>query len=184
MSTYEDIKIKDAYGNHLVIQITNSINLKIEDQFDCVSLSARYDHGFGFSQLFRFVQDKESKEIETICDHANATSTPKFLPMNASKKWRVLVTPVIKSNDKKNTDIYRELMLSIIKEIQSIQCASILFSQYGLMLSNKIHQFDGIIKVLNELKLVSFQKIHTIRFEIDSRYSNKVHDQFAKGLLN
>jgi 1,4-dihydroxy-2-naphthoyl-CoA synthase len=184
MSIYEDIKIKDAYGNHVVIQITNSINLKIEDQFDCVSLSARYDHGFGFSQLFRFVQDKESKEIEAICDLVNVTSTPKLLPINASKKWRVLVTPVIKSNNNKNTDIYRELMLSIIKEMQSIQGASILFSQYSLMLSYKIHQFDGIIKALNELKLVSFKKIHTIRFEVDSRYSNKVRDQFAKGLLN
>ena len=184
MPIYEDIKIKDVYGNHLVIQITSPINLKIEDQLDCVSLSARYDHGFGFSQLFRFVQDKESKQIEGICDQANATSTPKFLPMNSSKKWRVLVTPVIKSNDNENTAIYKELMLSIIKEIQSIQCGSILFSQYMLMLSNKIHQFDGIIKALNELKHVSFQKIHTIRFEIDSRYSNKVHDQFSKGLLN
>ena len=61
------IRIQDRHGKAMVIQIRN-FDLGIEESFDCVTLSARYDHGFGFSQLFRFVNDKESKEIKVICD--------------------------------------------------------------------------------------------------------------------
>jgi hypothetical protein len=52
-----DIHIKDSHNNILVIQIRDH-QLDVDDSFDCVTLSARYDHGFGFSQLFRFVDDK------------------------------------------------------------------------------------------------------------------------------
>ena len=74
-----DLSIQDGRGNILAIQIRN-FGLDVDRSFDCVTLSARYDHGFGFSQLFRFVDDKESKLIETICDSANFEVVPKLLP--------------------------------------------------------------------------------------------------------
>ena len=61
LSNNKDIPIKDSQSKILTIQIRN--HLLIEDgSFECVTLSARYDHGFGFSQLFRFVDEKKSKE--------------------------------------------------------------------------------------------------------------------------
>jgi hypothetical protein len=180
----DEIKIRDTCGNLVVIEFFDSINLHLNDNFDCVTLSARYDHGFGFSQLFRFVDHKESKEIAVICDQANATLTPKLLPLHVSKKWRVLVTPVIKSNDAQNRNIYKQLMLSIINEVQNVAGTKILFSQYGLMLSHKAHHFDGIIEALVELKSRSFNEIRTISFEIDSRYKTRVRDQFANVLCS
>ena len=177
----DSIRIQDRHGKAMVIQIRN-FDLGIEESFDCVTLSARYDHGFGFSQLFRFVDDKESKEIKSICDSSNAEVLPKFLPASVSKKWRVLVTPVIKSNEQRYADFYRQLMLGVVQQAQSVFTTKLIFSQYWMMFTYKEHHFEGVIRALNELKQESFGSLEVIRFEVDSKHSKAVFKQFFKGL--
>ena len=176
-----DLSIQDGRGNILAIQIRN-FGLDVDRSFDCVTLSARYDHGFGFSQLFRFVDDKESKLIETICDSANFEVVPKLLPSSVSKKWRVIVTPVIKSNELRYQDFYKQLMLDVLAQAQLIFTTKLLFSQYGMMMTIKEHQFEGVISALNELKLSSFGSLEKICFEVDSKYLSSVYRQFENGL--
>ena len=104
------ILIQDLLGNVLKIQISK-FQLDVDLEFDCVSLSARYDHGFGFSQLFRFVDDKESKEIEAICDVSNEEVAPRLLPPVVSKNWRVIVTPVIQALNELKKETFGSLEL-------------------------------------------------------------------------
>ena len=177
----KDIHIKDSHNNILVIQIRDH-QLAVDDSFDCVTLSARYDHGFGFSQLFRFVDDKESIEIEAICDASNAEVVPKFLPPYVSGKWRVLVTPVIKSNESRYADYYKQLMLDVVQHAQNIFTSKLLFSQFWMMFTYKEHHFEGVIRALNQLKQGSFGGLEIIRFEVDSRHSKTVLGQLTKGL--
>ena len=175
------ILIQDLLGNVLKIQISK-FQLDVDLEFDCVSLSARYDHGFGFSQLFRFVDDKESKEIEAICDVSNEEVAPRLLPPGVSKNWRVIVTPVIKSNEPRYMDFYRQLMLDVIKQAQSVFATKLLFSQYGMMMAHKRHQFDGVIQALNELKKETFGSLELIRFEVEPSHLRSIHQQFSRGL--
>ena len=181
LSNNKNIPIKDSQSNILTIQIRDHL-LIADESFECVTLSARYDHGFGFSQLFRFVDEKKSKEIEAICDASNAEVVPKFLPLSVSNKWRVLVTPVIKSNESQYADFYKQLMLDVVQQAQSILASKLLFSQFGRMFTYKVHHFEGVIRALNELKQGSFGCLEIIRFEVDSKHSGAVLNQFTKGL--
>lgn len=180
-SPLADLSIQDCLGNTLEIQIRN-FGLDVEKSFDCVTLSARYDHGFGFSQLYRFVDDKESKLIEAYCDSANSEVMPKLLPGSVSKNWRVIVTPVIKSNDPRYQDFYKQLMLDVLDQAKLVFATNLLFSQYGMMMNLKEHQFNGVLSALNELKTLSFGSLEKIRFEVNSKFLPSVYRQFANGL--
>ena len=56
--------IKIYFGGFLSPLVSNN-PIKI----DCVTISPRYDHGFGFSKLFRVVDDKDSIEIKNLLIH-------------------------------------------------------------------------------------------------------------------
>jgi len=180
-SEFNQITVYDANGATLVVQLSDFDESFKTEGFDCVSLSARYDHGFGFSQLYRFVDDKESKDIVEVCDLANAEVASKFLHPSVSKRWRVLVTPVIKSNDLKFKDFYKQLMLEVIDQAHSIAATKLLLSQFNRMFTYKEHQFEGIIEALSEFKRGSFGYLELIRFEVDSKHKKTAFAQLSKG---
>jgi hypothetical protein len=181
-SEFHQITIFDANGATLIVQLCELDESFKMEGFDCVSLSARYDHGFGFSQLYRFVDDMESKDIVKVCDIANTEVASKFLHPSVSKEWRVLVTPVIKSNDLKFKDFYKQLMLEVIDQAHSIAATKLLLSQFNRMFTYKEHQFEGIIEAFNEIKRGSFGNLELIRFEVDSKHKKAVFTQLSKGL--
>ena len=73
-------------------------------------------------------------------------------------------------------------MLDVIKQAQSVFATKLLFSQYGMMMAHKRHQFDGVIQALNELKKETFGSLELIRFEVEPSHLRSIHQQFSRGL--
>lgn len=167
---FEHIHLVDSQGKILTIDICDFEITDTLSRFDCVSLSARYDHGFGFSKLYRFVEDKESEEIKCICDSVNETNEAMALPQNASLRWRVILTPIVKTNTEQKVGKYKTIMNDVITIAKSLKVKALLLSQYGLMFNYKNYQVLGICEALQELKQIGFGEIKNICFEVDSRY--------------
>jgi len=154
------------------------------DIFDCVSMTARYDNGFGFSQLYRFVEDKESQDIKDCCDLVIAENKPKLLPMMSSGRWWIVVTPIVKGDGYKQRESCKSIMKNIFElSQQSPVCATKLFiSQFKYMLDYREEQLSGILEALQDLKDRSFGSLNLIYFEVDSRFKDRfaqqIRDQF------
>lgn len=180
---FEHIHLVDAHGKGLTIDICDFEITDTLSRFDCVSLSARYDHGFGFSKLYRFVEDRESEEIKSICDSVNETKEARVLPQNASLRWRVILTPIVKTNTEQKVEQYKAIMNDVITIAKSIEVKALLLSQYGLMFNYKNYQVLGICEALQELKQSGFGEIKHICFEVDSRYKKIFISQLRNSLI-
>jgi len=171
----------DSKNNKLVIKIRDfKLTLPELEDINCVSITARYDHGFGFSQLYRFVFDKDNQIIKDLCDEVHKKNKSKLLP-NELSKWKVFLTPIVKGNGKKDKELCSKIMSDIIKNSNS---ESILITQFSFMYSFKEQQFDGIFEVIKEMKKTSFGNLKILFFEIDTRYKNMFIDQLRSKLRN
>jgi len=179
----ESLYICDCDNNGLSIIFGDFEPTKEIFNFDCVSLSARYDHGFGFSQLYKFVNDKESEEIKRLCDQANANQKTILLPKQVSSKWRVLLTPVIKTNDERDILVYKNLMADIFNKCHELHSKALYMSQYSLMMSYKNHQIKGIIEAFQELKKAKFNGVEKVYFDVDMRFRQHFYSEFRKNLV-
>lgn len=172
------------------------------NRIDCAAITARYDHGFGWSQLYRFVVDKEDQEIKDICDWVNTNNKSSLLPsrlpniLQASvtpsvkkdvpNNLRVIVTPIVKGNSLIEKDQCKGIMRDIIDLSQSDggQSQSLLITQFGFMLSYREQHFDGIVEAIKERQTSSFLNLREIIFEVDDKYELRFLNQLSKRLIN
>ena len=194
------ICVRDSIGQTLTIMV----NSTDEDRkrIDCASITARYDHGFGWSKLYRFVVDKEDQEIKDICDWVNANNKSRLLPprfsnslqesvapsvkKDVSNNLRVIVTPIVKGNSLIEKDRCQGIMRDIIDLSQSdgIHSQSLLITQFGFMLSYRDQHFDGIVEAIKERQISSFLNLREIVFEVDGKYELSFFNQLRKRLIN
>lgn len=156
------------------------------NKFDCVCLTARYDHGFGFSQLYRFVDNKESQAIKDCCDVARQENRAMLLPKDVSNKWNVIVTPIVKGNSINEKDLCKEIMKEILdlSQLNGIISKKLLISQFGYFFSYKEQQFNGIFEAIKEMQEASFGKLDLIYFEVDTRYRKRFYNQLRKFFIS
>jgi len=148
------------------------------DIFDCVSMTARYDNGFGFSQLYRFVDDKESQEIKDCCDLAIVEDKSKLLPIMSSGRWWIVVTPIVKGDGYKQRESCKSIMKDIFELSQQSQVSAtkLFVSQFRHMFDYREEQLSGVFEALQELRDSSFGSLNSIYFEVDTRF----RDRFAQ----
>ena len=151
-------------------------------KIDCVTISPRYDHGFGFSQLYRVVKDKDSVEIKKSCDESSQTKQVLLLPKDVSDTWRVILTPTTKSNDETSRQESEDLMLKLFFLTQSheIQCNRLLITHFGNLQSYPERSIDGLLDGLLDISKQSFLNLKDIYIEIQDRFVSK----FVKQVKN
>lgn len=172
------------------------------NRIDCASITARYDHGFGWSQLYRFVVDKEDQEIKGICDWVNAKNKSSLLPPRFSNilqasvapsaekdvpnNLRVIVTPIVKGNSLIEKDQCKGIMRDIIdlSQADGVQSQSLLITQFGIMFSYRDQHFDGIVEAIKERQTSSFLNLRQIYFEVEPKYELSFFNQLSKSLVN
>ena len=154
------------------------------DAFDCVSMTARYDNGFGFSQLYRFVDDKESQDIKDRCDLVIAEDRSKLLPIMSSGRWWIVVTPIVKGDGYKQRESCKSIMKDIFKLSQQspVIATKLFISQFRHMFGYREEQLSGVFEALQELRDSSFGSLNLIYFEVDTRFRDRfaqqIRDQF------
>ena len=195
-----NIIVRDSEGHTLTIKLNPTEEER--KRIDCASITARYDHGMGWSLLYRFVEDKEDKEIEDICDWVVANNRSILLPQRLSTalqvaatsplkngvsiNLRVIVTPIVKGNSLIEKNQCKEIMRDIIDLAQShgVQSRSILITQFGFMLSYRDQHLYGIVEAIKERQVSSFLNLREIIFEVDNAYEERFRNQLKKQLID
>jgi len=168
--------LTDKYDQTLTIKVCSVAPSHDElDAYDCVCMSARYDHGFGFSQLYRFVDDKQSMKIKQICDLANESNRSQLLPMSSSARWWAIVTPIVKGNGHIQKITCRSIMTDIIQltRVPSVCASKIFISQYRYMCAYRARQLQGVFEAIKQLQIGGFKGTEVICFEVDGRFKRQ-----------
>jgi hypothetical protein len=176
-------ELRDPKHNKIIVHLgdfslPNLSNNPLD--IDCVTISPRYDHGFGFSQLYRVVKDKESMEIKNFCDLSKLTNQIHLLPINVSDTWRVILTPTVKFNNETGRTLSKNLMMKLFSLSQSdeIQSERLLITHLGHLQSYPDKIIDGLLDGLFELSKGSFQNLTDIYIEITDMFEDRLKKQF------
>jgi len=185
----------DSINCYILKDINNKeLQLKVHDgwlskaalkNINCVSITARYDHGFGFSQLYRFVNDKKSEMIRDFCDIVTLTNKSYLLPIEVSSNWNVIITPIIKGNNDVAKALSKNTMKENIELSQSINTISsnLLITQLVFMMSYKEKQYEGIFEAIRDLQKIGFKSLNVIHFEINEDFSARFNQQLRNVLI-
>lgn len=176
------LNLKDSNDSTIYIHISgfslpsisrNPLNI------DCVTLSPRYDHGFGFSKLHRVVNDKDSLLIKNLVDESNLTNQVILLPKEVSDTWRVILTPTVKSNSEIGKEFSKKLMLDLFSLSQSevVKSERLLITHFEFLVSYPDKTIDGILEGLLEMSRKSFLNLKDIYIEFDTNYKSKIEKQ-------
>jgi hypothetical protein len=176
-------ELQDSYQSKIQIHLGDFPPPNISNNpldIDCVTISPRYDHGFGFSQLHRVVKDKDSIEIKNFCDLSKLTNQIHLLPKHVSDTWRVILTPTIKFNNQSGRTLSKNLMLKLFSLSQSdeIQSERLLITHLGHLQSYPDKSIDGLLDGLFELSKGSFQNMTDIYIEITDKFEDRLKKQF------
>ncbi|AWW46782.1 hypothetical protein DPM18_08145 [Polynucleobacter paneuropaeus] len=177
------VKLQDSKNNEVVIHLGDFPLPSISQnslKIDCVTISPRYDHGFGFSQLYRVVKDKDSVEIKKSCDESSQTKQVLLLPKNVSDTWRVILTPTTKSNDEKSRQESEDLMLKLFFLTQSheIQCNRLLITHFRHLQSYPDKTIDGLLDGLSEITKHTFLNLQDLYIEITDKFQDRLEKHF------
>jgi hypothetical protein len=164
-----DLIIKGLYGRTLIIGIIDSRSTNID--YGCVALTARYDPGFGSSQLYRFCEYPESQEIKHLFDQVNETTKLQLLPKEVSRRWRVIATPRLRTIDGNLRERAYNLMTDVLKTAESTDTARLLMSQFCSARKYHWEQFYGIFQAIVASSRSSFFASKRIDFEINGEYA-------------
>ena len=182
----DNLYLIDSRNQVLTIKVSD-INPSDDDLdvFDCVSMTARYDNGFGFSQLYRFVDDREAQEIKDCCELVKVEGKTMFLPIMSSGRWRVIVTPTVKGDGYTQRESCRSIMKDVFELSQqpNVGATKLFISQYKYMFGYREQQLDGVFEALKELRDKSFGSLDLIYFEVDTRYKEKFNQQLRSYLI-
>ena len=163
-----DLIIKGLYGRTLIIGVIDSRSTTTD--YGCVALTARYDLGFGFSQLYRFCEDPKSQKIKHLFDQINETKKLQLLPKETSRRWRVIATPRLRTIDGNLRERAYNLMTEVLKMAESTDTARLLMSQFCYARKYHWEQFYGIFQAIVASSRSSFFASKRIDFEINGDY--------------
>jgi hypothetical protein len=178
-----NFELQDFCNNKIIIHLGDFPLPNISNNpldIDCVTISPRYDNGFGFSQLYRVVKDKDSTEIKNFCDLSKLTNQIHLLPKHVSDTWRVILTPTVKFNNESGRTLSKNLMLKLFSLSQSdeIESKKLLITHFRHLQSYPDKSIDGLLNGLFELSKGSFQNLTDIYIEITDMFEDRLKRQF------
>ena len=180
------VNLTDSKNQTLTIQVGDAFEKNNDNlnAFDCVTMSARYDNGFGFSQLYRFADDEESQELKNFCDLVKENNRSQLLPMRSSGRWWVIATPIVKGDGNAQKAICQSIMRDVfhLSQAPRVEATKLLISQYRRMYSYREHQIKGVFEAIKNLQKTSFDNLNLIYFELDEKYKNKFTKQLREHL--
>ncbi len=182
-----NFKLNDSLNSTLIVHVGDFPLPKLSNNplgIDCVTISPRYDHGFGFSQLYRVVNEKESPLIENSCDFSKLTNQIQILPKYVSDTWRVILTPTVKSNSETSRTTSKNLMLKLFSLSQSdeVQSKKLLITHFSNLQSYPNKAIDGLLEGFIEIRKKSFLNLSEIYIEITHKFQDRLEEQFRNKL--
>lgn len=175
-----DLPITDSTGS--VLLLTTGIH---GHSFDAVTCSPRTDGGFGFSLLYYFVDKPyQLSQLEAACNATVTRNEVCILPKSVSSKWRVLLTPTLRSHDERTRLDAARLMKDLFNasQAQSVEATRLLITHFHYVMKYPEPHVLGILDAIKDLVNGSFQGLRVLGFDFNPRYSAQFERQVCDSL--
>ena len=175
-----ELPIIDSTGNALLL--TTAIH---SHSFDAVTCSPRTDGGFGFSLLFYFVDKPyQLTQLEAACSSTVARNEVCVLPRSVSAKWRVLLTPTLRSSDQGTRREAARLMQDLFaaSQAQEVAATMLLITHFHYAFKYPEPHVLGILDAIAELMNGSFLGLKVLGFDFtnhSAQFERQVCERFA-----
>ena len=175
-----ELPITDSAGNTLLL--TTAIH---SHSFDAVTCSPRTDGGFGFSLLFYFVDKPyQLAQLEAACTETVTRNEVCVLPKSVSAKWRILLTPTLRSNDQGTRHEATRLMKDLFAASQAKEVAAnrLLITHFHYAIKYPEPHVLGILDAIAELRSSSFLGLKVLGFDFtkhSAQFEHQVSERFA-----
>ena len=175
-----ELPITDSTGN--VLLLTTGIH---SHSFDAVTCSPRTDGGFGFSLLYYFVDKPyQLAQLEAACNETVARNEVCVLPKNVSTKWRVLLTPTLRSSDQGTRRQAARLMKDLFaaSQAQEVAATRLLITHFHYAIKYPEPHVLGILDAIAELMKGSFLRLKVLGFDFtkhSAQFERQVCERFA-----
>ena len=149
----------------IVLELTTEIEGK---DFDAITCSPRTDDGFGFS-LLRFYAGLElTPALDSACKAAVARNEVCILPEELSPKWRVLLTPTLKTRDESSRAEAHRLMIDLFNASQAggVGAQRLLITHFYWVQKYPRQHVIGILDGIRDLRVSGFRGLKTIGVDI------------------
>lgn len=175
-----DLPITDSTDN--VLLLTTAIH---SYSFDAVTCSPRTDGGFGFSLLFYFVDKPyQLAQLEAACSETVARNEVCVLPKSVSAKWRVLLTPTLRSSDQATRSEAARLMQDLFaaSQAQDVAATRLLITHFHYSIKYPEPHVLGILDAIAELMKGSFLGLKVLGFDFtkhSAQFERHVCERFS-----
>jgi hypothetical protein len=175
-----ELSIIDSTGNALLL--TTAIH---GHSFDAVTCSPRTDGGFGFSLLFYFVDKPyQLSQLEDACRETVARNEVCVLPKSVSAKWRVLLTPTLRSSNQGTRLEAARLMkdLFVASQSQEVAATRLLITHFHYAIKYPEPHVLGILDAIAELMKGSFLGLKVLGFDFNrhsAQFESQVIERFS-----
>lgn len=172
--------ITDSTGN--VLLLTTDIH---SHSFDAVTCSPRTDGGFGFSLLFYFVDKPyQLAQLEAACNETVARNEVCVLPKSVSAKWRVLLTPTLRSIDQGTRREASRLMKDLFaaSQAQEVAATRLLITHFHYAIKYPEPHVLGILDAITELMNGSFLGLKVLGLDFtkhSAQFERQVSERFS-----
>ena len=173
-----NISLTDSTGQVLVLTTGGQTHT-----FDAVTCSP---HADGFTVLNSLVGRSVSRaQLQAACDETVARNEVCVLPVDVSSKWRVLLTPTLRSLDSSSRFEASRLMNDLFRASQAagVQATSLLITHFARVRKYPEPHVLGIFDALRELGAGSYQSLRVLCIEISPdhlpRFETNARDAFA-----
>lgn len=175
-----ELPIIDSTGNALLL--TTAIH---SHSFDAVTCSPRTDSGFGFSLLFYFVDKPyQLAQLEAACNETVARNEVCVLPKSVSARWRVLLTPTLRSSAQGTRREAAQLMKDLFAASQTKEVAAtrLLITHFHYAIKYPEPHVLGIFDAIAEMMNASFLGLKVLGFDFtkhSAQFERQVCERFA-----
>ncbi|WP_345791799.1 hypothetical protein AAG895_09605 [Thauera sp. JM12B12] len=173
-----DLLIADSTGSELAL--TTSIR---DHSFDTVTCSP---HADGFTVLNGLLGRSVPKaQLEAACNETVRRNEVCVLPIDVSSKWRVLLTPALRSLDSDSRRDASRLMKDLFSatQTQQVRANRLLITHFAYIRRYPEPHIQGIFDALKDLMSGSFLALEVLGFDIAeqhlARFERQLCDTFA-----
>ena len=170
-----DLQISDSTGNQLML--TTNIDWR---SFDAVTCSP---HADGFTVLNGLLGGAVPKaQLEAACNETVTRNEVCVLPNDVSSKWRVLLTPTLRSLDQDSRLNASRLMKDLFcaSQAQQVKASRLLITHFACVRKYPEPHVQGIFDAIKDLTNSSFLGLRVLGFEIAAQHLA----QFERHLSN
>lgn len=168
-----DFSISDSTGNRLVLTTTIDGHA-----FDAVTCSP---HADGFTVLNGLLGSSVPRvQLEAACNETVTRNEVCVFPKFVNSKWRVLLTPTLRSLDSSSRENASRLMKDLfsVSQAQDVNACRLLITHFAYVRKYPEPHIQGIFDALKELMCDSFMSLQVLGFEIAAQHLAQFENQF------